>query len=744
MPLRPALLAGYALAALAAPLAAQEVPAIVPAADAGPVSDVLKPGDIIDFAADELAYADDDEVVTASGNVQVRRDGYKLIADTVVYNRKSGVVEARGNVIITDPDGVQAFGDRIELTESLKDGVVDNILVVLTDGGRLAATSATRANGVSTLNRAVYSPCSVEDAQGCGREPLWQIKAVRIIHDPNRQRIFYRQGRLEFLGLPIIYLPSMSHPDGGAERSSGVLLPDIEVRRTLGFGFNVPYNLVFGPHSDLTIAPWIYSGANPALSLDYRRLFGAGPVRATAFMTYANRSDFSDDGTTVIDRGDKFRGYFTANGRFQHSPRLRTTFSLRRATDDTFARRYDLNDDDSLRSVIELERFGRTSYFSVSGWAFQGLRVTDRSGETPIALPLIDFDWRPDLAVLGGRLQVAVNTLAITRTDGQDMQRALASVRWDRSLYTVLGQRFTATALLRGDVYHASDVERATLPIYAGKENVQARAIPVAALDLEWPFAGPAWGGVQTITPRVQLVASGSGENEDIPNEDSRAIDLDDVNLFSLNRFPGYDRWEGDMRLTYGLDYTLERARWQLRAQIGQSYRLDGKPGLFPEGVGLTDRTSDVVGRTTLKYGRLVELTHRYRLDKDSSRFRRNEIDLAVGTSRTYATLGYAKLTRGFTLEELEDREEVRVGGRVAFAKYWSIFGSAIVDLTSRRESPLTGADGFEPVRHRIGAQYEDECFRFGLSWRRDYVGDRDFRAGSTYLLTLAFKNLGR
>ena len=139
------LLVGAALLALAAPVSGQEG---------------LAPGEVIDFASDTLTYDEQADVVTATGNVIVTREGNRLRANEVVYDRKSGLVEARGNVVVIDPGGNQAFGDRFQLTESLRDGVVDNILVVLQDGGRLAAISGRRVDGRSELNRAVYSPCA--------------------------------------------------------------------------------------------------------------------------------------------------------------------------------------------------------------------------------------------------------------------------------------------------------------------------------------------------------------------------------------------------------------------------------------------------------------------------------------------------------------------------------------------------------------------------------------------------------
>jgi LPS-assembly protein len=67
-----------------------------------------------------------------------------------------------------------------------------------------------------------------------------------------------------------------------------------------------------------------------------------------------------------------------------------------------------------------------------------------------------------------------------------------------------------------------------------------------------------------------------------------------------------------------------------------------------------------------------------------------------------------------------------------------------VLDLTDKNEDPLTLSDGFQPVRHRLGISYEDECLELSLSWRRDYEEIGTFRKGSTFSLHLALKGLGR
>ena len=56
----------------------------------------------------------------------------------------------------------------------------------------------------------------------------------------------------------------------------------------------------------------------------------------------------------------------------------------------------------------------------------------------------------------------------------------------------------------------------------------------------------------------------------------------------------------------------------------------------------------------------------------------------------TYVLLGYLRLNRNIdpTLEDLQDSEEVRVAGRIQFARFWSLYGSTVIDLTNQNEDP--------------------------------------------------------
>ncbi len=308
-----------------------------------------------------------------------------------------------------------------------------------------------------------------------------------------------------------------------------------------------------------------------------------------------------------------------------------------------------------------------------------------------------------------------------------------------------MGQEVTLTALLRGDVYHSDENLLTAIPGYRGASGWQARGIAAVAADMRWPFIGSFLGGTQQLTPRIQIVATPPIRNIDIPNEDSRAFDLEDSNLFAINRFAGYDRFEDGARVTYGVEWNFARPGLNVNSVVGQSYRLSSAPTLFPDGTGLTSRTSDIVGRTTVAWRDTVRLTHRFRLDKDNLAIRRNEFDATIGSRQTYGVVGYSRLNRNIAQlgEDLADREELRLGGRVAVARNWSLFGSAIVDLTGKADDPLSLSDGFEPIRHRLGVAYDDDCLSIALTWRRDYIDTGDARRGNSFSFRVAFRNLG-
>ncbi len=487
------------------------------------------------FEADSLEYNYNTEIVTASGNVVLRSEGQSVRADRVVWDRNANQITANGNIRLVDKDGNVLYTDSLTLTDDFKVGAMKNLLLALREGGRLAANSGERAaDGTIVLDHAAYSACAVEDSEGCPKSPSWRIVSKTVTYDPDSKLVSFKGAVLELFGLKLVPLPRLRVATDG-RAMSGLTIPNLRYSPSNGVEVSQGYYWRLSDSQDLTVSGYVYTEAPPMVAAQYRALTGNGAFQITGYATHSERVSIAPSpGSPQND----WRGYLFANGRFQFTPEWSLSASVRAASDRTFLRRYDISRDDRLRSTVNAERITDNSYLTIQGWATQTLRVGDPQGQVPIALPVIDYRHRFDQAILGGKVELQLNSLAITRTSGQDTQRAFAGATWDMRRITGMGQEVTLTALVRGDVYHSDENNLTATAIYRGDPGWQFRGVALGAIDVKWPFVGEFLGGTQVFTPRFQIVASPPIANLSVPNEDARAIDLEDSNLFALNRFP--------------------------------------------------------------------------------------------------------------------------------------------------------------------------------------------------------------
>jgi len=701
----------------------QKNPAVkfMPGADSASVS----------FEADQLSYDAELGIVRAIGRVFLTRDGYTLQAGEVTYNEKTGTAEARGAVELTLPSGEKLFAPQLALTDALKNAFINDFRLLLTDGSKAAAQSGEHndAEGKTTLNRAIYSPCQI--CEGNDRPPAWQIKAVKVVHDRKKRRLYYRGATLEILGVPIVYTPYLSHPDPTVDRASGFLPVDIRSRRELGVVVGLPYYFVLGDSSDLTLKPILTTRENAVLAAEYRQHLGWGQYEAEGSITYSDERDEFNRRTG----SQELRGHIKTSGVLNHAHGWRSTFDVNYASDDTYLRRYNFSNEDTLVSDYRLERFFDASYISARSLAFQGLRAEDRAGLTPFAVPLLEAEYVTPLKPLGGSITMGGNALALTRTDGLDTQRISAYANWRRRIVGPTGILMDFDAFVRGDLYNVRDGDRPDDPSFGAQNGTTERGIARLSTRISWPLVKFTSTGAHTLEPLVDITLQpNAGQPAGLVNEDGRAFELSDINILSSERTAGYDLIEEGIRASYGLKWSYAGADLNASVFLGQVVRLSGDLNQFTEGLGLEGRTSDIVGRTRISYKNWLQLDHHYRLDDGNLAARRNEAYLTIGPQDAFAIqFGYFKLDRDLNFINREDREELRINANWNVDNNWRLFGGIVEDLTN----------GTDTIEFNAGAGYSDECIGISLRVRRTYFQDRDIRPGVDVQFQLSLKNLG-
>ena len=677
--------------------------------------------------AEHLSLAEDTGLATASGNVEVTAGEFTLLADRITYDARTDVVTAAGNVALLQPNGAVTFADEVALSDGLRNGFISGIRVLLSDRSRMAGVRADRTGGTRTeFVNAVFTACVT--CAGDPSPPVWQVKAARVIRNEEALRIDYHDARLEVFGIPVLYTPFFSHPDETARRQSGFLTPSYATSTHLGVQIEVPYYFDLAPHRDFTFAPVFTAREGVVLAGEYRERTQTGRWSVSGSLT----NPYARDGLVRTSERD-VRGHVRADGGFRIDEVWRWGFVAARSSDDTYLRRYYLPEQATLTTNAFVEGIDGRSYTAVNAWAFQGLREEDDPGQTPLVLPMIDYSLVSPPGPQGQTVRIDANALALTRNSGPDSWRLSVGSTWRLPHTAPLGDVYTLTASLRGDIYYVSGIDDPASPPGGPTLNgLVGRILPQAALEWRLPLVRQMERAHIVVEPVVALIVAPYGGNPDkVPNEDSLSFEFDDANLFSPNRFPGLDRWEGGPRLNAGVLVGVYGTRSVATALAGQTVR--GNPSTqFDDRSGLRNSLSDYVGRVTLTMPNF-EYVQRFRIDRDSFSLRRNEVSLGVGPDDLRFQAGYVFLSEELSTENLGRREELTFRARAPIAGDWHMTAQSRHDLTDQGGLLLSG----------FGLVYECDCMTLSIDFVRRLTRDRDVPPSTAVTVRLRLRHLG-
>jgi LPS-assembly protein len=707
------------LALLALPWLAAGVAAQPAALDRAPIV----------LTADEIVYAADANRVTARGNVEMIQDGRTLLTDQIAYDVDAGTVTASGNIVLIEATGDAVFAEELALDDRLANGFVQGIGVLLDDDSRLAAVRGVRTDGErTTLDRAVYSPCEIcED----GGEPLWQIKAERVVHDQATGTVAYRNARLELLGVPILYTPYLYHPDPSVERRSGFLTPSFGSDTELGFTLETPFFVNLAPNRDLVLSPLFTTSAGVYLGAEYRELQRFGLTEIGGGVTYTDAAGKVNEQDNVQQSGSEVRGHVDSRGRYVLGERNRAGFDLRLASDDSVLQRYGISNADVLENRAFAEHYGDRDFLSVNLYGFQSLREEDDQDEIPFVLPLAEATIFGPRDRFGGQTDWRTSVLGLTRSDGLDTRRFSTQLGWQLPHIGPMGDVWSLRLALRGDIYNTAGDPVTRGP--DGDDDTTGRLVPTANLNWGLPLVGETGSWSHVIEPRVALSYTPSGVNKnDIPNEDSLVFEFDETNLFEANRFTGIDLVETGTRLAYGLNFdSLGPAPWRVAGLIGQSVRTE-EENEFPEGSGLEDRVSDIVGRIDLRPAELLDVGYRFRLDKTSLAFRRSDLSLAFGPPRLRFEIQYLRLSDELPDQDLRRRQELVAGVRL------QMLDSLAVGIRTRRD-----LEEDRTVTTQYGLVYTNTCLVLVAGLEQSFTRRGELDDEVSFKVSVTFRGLG-
>jgi LPS-assembly protein len=716
----------------------------------------------------EVDYDYNNTRVSAVGNVQMFYNGTSVEADKVIYDQKTKRLHAEGNIRMTDADGKITYANIMDLSDDYRDGFVDSLRVDTADATRMAATRMDRSSGNYTVfENGVYTACAPckDDPK---KPPLWQVKGARIIHDQNDKMLYFENAQLEFFGVPMAYLPYFSTPDPTVKRKTGFLMPSFTSVSTYGFGVETPFYWAIAPDYDATFNPRFTTRQGVLFQGEFRQRLMNGSYQIRAYGI-----DQLDPGAFAGQPGDRqFRGGVETKGQFALNDKWVWGWDGVLLSDYYFMSDYRLAQyKDPLNSFLSLPTeavsqlyltgVGNRSYFdarTIYYLSFSGFQE-----KVPVIHPVVDYSNVLNYPILGGEFSYKTNFTSLTRqtaafdpittlantnslctTASADPMarmpsqcllrgmpgtytRLTAEAQWRRSFTDSAGQIWTPFASIRADAIDASISNQPGVSNFLPVGDTQAlRVMPTVGLEYRYPFINVQPWGTTTIEPIAQVIIR---PNETyagkLPNEDAQSMVFDASNLFSVDKFSGYDRVEGGGRANVGVQATTQFDRGgSVNVLFGQSYQLFGMNSFAVAdatntGVdsGLQNARSDYVARVNYSPNRTYTFSMRTRLDEATLNVNRFEAEGRASFDRWSVSMMYGNYAQQPELGYLTRREGILGSASVKVAANWVVSGAARWDLEANKVN-----------QYIVGAGYVDDCFVLAAN----YVTSYSYAAGTT------------
>ncbi len=639
------------------------------------------------------------ELAVAEGNVELRKSGLELRADRLTYKPLDDEVDASGNVVLLqEGTEIETTHLRMKLSEQLGFAEASRYSVTKEVASRVyetnqnvvtvASVSGANSGAPMMLNVAnVYglpteqAPPRQITAQGTAERiefagenrmrldnstfstckplsPDWYLKAGEIDLDNNENYGSASDASLWFKGVPLFYAPKAWFPMN-SQRRSGLLTPSFRQSTKTGLDVSLPIYWNIAPNYDATFFPRYMSKRGTQLGVETRYL--------------SERSEGEWRGEYLgDDASDHTRRYAYSIRHLQRfTDDLAGSLNWNGVSDDTYWE--DMSSRLLQTSQVQLERRASLNYSPSPWWqgSLQVLRYQTLQPDpaNPVARPyflepqLNLLGYKPDL--MGFDFTMLGQYSRFTHDDRANKDRGDRFVLYPQLSYPVIGSAYQITPKF-GLHMSSYAIDRAT--VSGGGSDSITRVLPTFSLDATTVFErdldllGNRF--LQTLEPRLYYVYIPYKDQSDIPVFDTALSDFNFAQVFSENRYSGYDRINDAHQLTAALTTRIldgETGAERFKAMVGQRYyfsrqrvtlpgetsRPDNFSNLIASVAGLVapktyaeatweynygDRTNDRFSagvRFQPDYGQVLSASYRYTRDPLTNKSVVDQIDLA-------------------------------------------------------------------------------------------------------------------
>jgi LPS-assembly protein len=517
-----------------------------------------------------------------TGDVELQRDGQSLGADYLRHDKSSGMLDATGNVTFREPSGLSYVTEETHINLESRIGHAGSGGFSFEDGSARGNAERIDFEGPdhTRLTRVRYTTCAP------GQDD-WFLRIRELELDTAEDIGTARYASLNFMGVPVFYLPYLSFPISD-QRKSGFLIPRVGRSDNGGTEIATPYYLNLAPDYDDTLTPRYLSQRGWQLQNEFRYLTqrseGKLDLEALPNDRMANRDD-------------------RAAGAYLHKHALGSRWSanvdVRAVSDKQYFE--DFGDNLGITSQTHLPQNANVDYrgplwtFSARAADYQTIDPTIAPADRPYArLPQINLALNRPLQP--NRVNYYFETEAVNFDRNEGVTGGRLNLSPAVALPLVNSYGFVTPRL---------GVRHISYSLASAPDETPSVTRGVFSLDSGLIFERDSrWGErlfSQTLEPRLYYLYSPAKNQDSLPNFDTALPEFSFFNLFRDNRFSGGDRIGDANQLTAAVTTRFiddadgtERGR----ASLGRIYYFANREVNLPAGTGSTS-ASDIVGEAT-------------------------------------------------------------------------------------------------------------------------------------------------
>lgn len=637
-----------------------------------------------------------------SGPVEIHQGNRTLSARDAHYNTNDQSVDAHGNVDYSDPT-VAISGEAAQWS-SVAGGRFEHAQFNLPTRSAHGSADAIdlAANGLLTLRNVEYTACPAGYHD-------WLLNAREIDIDQQAQVGVGHDVRVEFMGVPLMYLPVISFPVGES-RKSGFLFPNFGQSTRNGLELSVPYYFNLAPNYDATVTPGIMMKRGVTLAGEFR------------YLTEQSRGEFKADWLPSDASAHRERSYLRFDDVTDFNESLRFETNLAAASDSNYFQ--DFGQGPEGTSVEYLKRVARVTYLD-DHWRASALVEQFQTIDQTILPPDRPYARAPQLLVDGNwlfgknwGLELAGETVEFLRDTGAKGLRygfdPTLSYSWRQP-----GWYLVPSVGLRSIGYALSDA-----PTGSASPRVIA---PMGTFDAGMTFERYFGDRVQTLEPRVLYTYVPYRDQSSQPLFDTALPDFNLIQLFNSQRYVGGDRIADANQLALGATTRLldtASGRQFVSATLGQIYYFSPPRVRLPnEPMTPSPASSDLIGQVNIAaLGHFnVQLGEQWNPHLGESALSEIRLQYQPEADKV-ANIGY-RYRQGL-LEQVESSAAWPISSR------WRLYGREVYSL--RDHGGIESLGGFE---------FKSCCFRVRII-ARHFVATRTGSRDTSITLQLELNGL--